>query len=372
MGAMPGSRPLRPLFALAFGLALVAGCRGSAGEPVDAAGVTALADGDVRWTVTYDEVARADGATDCTYTRRYAAIEDRSAPWTCPTCEAVFAASSSMSDADAACYRALTGLEPSPVERIGWSDAQFFRSIYAFGPMSPTSDLTGPAPDRSGDVYEVPFASAVDVPRAVGPGSAHIAVDGALAVAVAPGDPWSGMNPPEVYTCGWRRGDPPVYDGPWTPSVGEPVPDGWFTDACGQPVRLHDLTGSYVVVDISAADCGPCQAMAAGEDAFLAEVRALDIPIDVVTLLATGLAAPFDEGPVELLDAWRGVFGIQSPVLADRGWGGAMALSLWPDALAYPSWFVLSPDLDLIGTGQGYGSYDPIRQVIVDHADGAR
>lgn len=375
MSAMPNARSSRsPLAALA----LAAACARAAREPGSAADLTSVADGEVRWTVTYDEAARADGAVDCGYARQYTAIQDRSAPWTCPACTTVLASSASMSDADAACYRALAGVDPAPVERIGWSEDQFFRSTYPFGPMGPTADLlVAPPPPTSPaervdppDVYDVVFASEVDLPRAAGPGSAHIAVEGALEVAVAPGDPWSGMTPPEVYTCGWRRLDAPPYTGPWTLSLGALAPDGWFVDPCGQPVRLHDFAGGYVVVDIAAPDCGPCQAMAADEDAFLAEVRALGIPIDVVTLLVSGLSTPFEEGPVELLDEWRDAFALESPVLADRGWGGVMALSLWPDVLSYPSWVVLSPSLEVVGAGKGYGTYDPIRDSVV--ADAAR
>ena len=52
----------------------------------------ATVSGEITWTVTFDETAKAAGATDCTYTRQYQGVEDRSAPWLCPACEVMFRA----------------------------------------------------------------------------------------------------------------------------------------------------------------------------------------------------------------------------------------------------------------------------------------
>lgn len=322
-----------------------------------------LVTGEVTWSVAYDADAVAAGAVNCTYTRSYTATEDRSAPWTCHACAEVFAATMSMSTSDQACYRGLTGQDPDVEERIGWDDATFYRALGTFGSLGPTADRTDGGDGSDGIAFH---AEVPDVDSAFG-GTATLTIDGALAVAEGPGDPWSGMTPPDVYTCGWHKQDPPPYEGPWEVEVGKQLPDGWFGDRCGQGVRLHDLAGSYTVVDLAAADCGPCQAMAAEEHAFLQDLRAEGVEVTTVTLLAPALSAPFETAEIGLLTAWQVAFGIADPVLGDRGWGVAMALSVWPESLAYPSWFVVSPSFEVIGVGQGFGDWEPMRTLIVDH-----
>jgi hypothetical protein len=175
------------------------------------------------------------------------------------------------------------------------------------------------------------------------------------------------MTPPRHYACDWptdRRGE---YDGRWRVEGGRTVPDGWFRDPCGDPVRLHDLEG-YLVIETAARDCGPCQVMASEEQAFADELGAAGIDVQVVTLLVPALDDIFTEAPDEQLDEWAATFALDGPVLADRGWGYAMAAPLWSE-LAYPSWFVTSPTLEVIAIGQGYGGWEPIRDVIVEHAE---
>ena len=38
---------------------------------------------------------------------------------------------------------------------------------------------------------------------------------------------------------------------------------------CLENLRLHDFSGRWLVIDVSAMDCPPCQDMAAGERAFI-------------------------------------------------------------------------------------------------------
>src|SRR5262245_46892447 len=63
----------------------VGGSGGSAPAPE-----RATISGDATWQVTFDDAAKAVGATDCSYTRHYEGVEDRSAPWLCPACEVIF------------------------------------------------------------------------------------------------------------------------------------------------------------------------------------------------------------------------------------------------------------------------------------------
>lgn len=320
-----------------------------------------VASGDVTWTAVFDEVAKAAGAVDCTYTRTYSAREDRSTPWLCPDCEVVLSATITMSEPDRECFRAVTGTTPSPEERLGWDDTRWMRAGAAFAPLSELGLRTD---DGTSDVLS--FAGVSESLPAPA-GSVQLWIEGAIEVRTITSDPWNGMAPPPSYTCGWPVLDPAPYEGPWAITVGEQLPDGWFRDACDEPVRLHDLAGRYVVIDMSAADCGPCQVMAAGERAFTTEVHGLGIEVEEVTLLARSLDDPLTPADAALLTEWQEAFDLGSVVLGDRGWGYAMSSTLWPGSLSYPSWFVVSPSFEVLAAGQGYGGWDEMKAVIVDH-----
>ncbi|MEQ1503474.1 MAG: hypothetical protein ABMB14_14655 [Myxococcota bacterium] len=347
---------------MAFVVSLVAGCVGGVAPPTAGAPQVAslrTARGALTWRAVFDDDARAAGAADCSYTRVYDAVEDRSTPWQCPGCEVVLDATVAVSDPDRACYRSIAGEDPPLVERLGWTADRFLRTAGGFGPLADAGARTDTAAGFAVD------GGTTGVP-VVGGGTVDLFVAGALAVGATVGDPLNGLSPPLDYACGWPRFDPPAYDGPWTVAIGAQLPDAWLRDACDEGVRLHDLAGSYLVVDVSALDCGPCQVMAASAPAFVAELRGLGVRVDTVTVLAPTLDDVFAEATVEQRRLWSDTFEVGAPVLGDRGWGFAMAEAQWPDEVAYPSWFVASPALEVLAVGQGFGGFAPIRSVIVD------
>lgn len=322
---------------------------------------TIRATGEVRWTAVFDADAKAAGAVDCSYIRTYTATEDRSTPWLCPDCDVVLRAGISMSEADRACYAAVAGTTPAPVERIGWDDTRLLRAGAEFAPLGELALLGDP-----GDGDTLGFSAQAQVlPAPVG--TVSLAIAGELETSTVLGDPRGGMSPPPTYRCGWPVRDPPTYTGPWTVEIGAQVPDGWFRDACDEPVRLHDLVGRYVVIDLAAADCGPCQQMAEEEAAFVAQLRERGIEVEVVTLLATSLSDPLAPADLALRDAWSDTFALSTVVVGDRGWGWAMARELWPESLAYPSWFVLSPGFEVLAVGRGYAGWGEMTDVIIAH-----
>lgn len=353
--------PMRPLVLL-----VVAGCASGpvAGDRAAARGPhrAVTAEGEVTWTAAFDDAAHASGLGDCSYTRRYTAVEDRSTPWLCPDCDVLFLADVEMSDEGRACYRSITGVDPPAQERIGWSEDTFFRSTWPFGPLQEAGLV-----DAGADVLErVSFVDdAADVELTSG--SLALGSEGAFTLGTTTADPWHGMLPPAESSCGWPRSVAPPWDGPWRMKIGRLMPDGWFGDACGEGVRLHDFFGGYLLVVVSAMDCGPCQVFAADEDLFASEMRTLGIPISVITLLAPSLDAPVDPTSIEDLERWSGTFRLDTPVLGDRGWGYAMAGTLWPASMSYPSWFVTAPNLELIAAGQGYDAFEGPREAITSH-----
>lgn len=311
--------------------------------------------GDVTWSATFDEEARAAGARDCTYTRHYEASEDRTAPWLCPRCDLQVSARVTVDPADLDCYASVTGTTPQAAERLGISGDQLHRGTYAFAPMSAFGALDG-------ELNVEGHAAQLVAPT----GTVTVTARGGFQEGKEHGDPWQGLLPPDGdYACGWPRSDREPWEGPWKVRIGKPVPDGWFGDTCEEGVRLHDLLGEWMVIDVSALDCAPCQAMAEGEKAFVEDLRASGVEVRVVTLLAPSLATALDPTPTELLEQWTATFDLEGPVLGDRGWGYTMGSAAFAD-MAYPSWFLVAPDGEVVDAGQGFGDWDVVQRAIED------
>ncbi len=258
--------------------------------------------GSLTWTIDF-----ADDSLDCSYTRTYTGTEDRSEPWTCPDCAVQFEAEVAFDGID--CYESLgTGTQPSDVEYIGvGNDGTFRRASAVNYPMLEQGTVL-----LDGDTIEIDNQ---DEPEDQ---SYLLTVEGTLERAHSDADPFEGWTPPESYACGWPKSDLPPYEGPWT-IEGDALPDGWFLDACGEPVRLHDFAGSYLVIDIAATDCGPCQQMATDAPAFEEEMAAQGLKVYGITLLAPSLAAILDDTPTGTLESWADSFDSPDPCSATAG-----------------------------------------------------
>jgi hypothetical protein len=315
--------------------------------------------GDVTWTVTFDETAKANGNTDCSYTRHYEGVQDDSAKWLCPACERMFRTNVAVVTGLDDCYSQVTQTAPATLEWIGYGNGVYYRGFG--GPMSDqgTAAVTATAIQV---VNEVP---SVDVPTG---GTLAFDVAGELAISEIEGDPLHGFSVPDSYDCGWPKADPPSYAGDYAIVQGATVPDGIFKDTCGQTVRLHDFAGDYIIIDMSAIDCPPCQQMASEEEAFIQGMAAQGIPVHVITLLAPSLGNPLGETTNAMLSNWTSTFGLSAPVLADRGWGLSMFFPLFGEQTGYPSWVLVDPNLQVIDAGSGFGGYGEHEQAILTHA----
>jgi len=257
------------------------------------------------------------------------------------------------------CYKSLsTGAPPSPVEYLGvGADGSFRRAPAVNYPLVEQGTAT-----LDGDTFTIHNESVSDDP------SFLLTIDGTLERSPSDADPHEGWTPPASYECGWPTSDLPSYDGPWT-IVDDALPDGWFLDACGEPVRLHDFAGSYLVIDIAATDCGPCQQMATAAPAFEEDMAARGLEVYGITLLAPSLDAILDDTPTGTLEEWTEYFDLVGPVLGDRGWGYSVLGSyVGIESFAYPTWAVVTPDLEVISVGTGYGDglWDEIATTIED------
>lgn len=331
---------------------------GGAGAGTPETQTRATVSGDVTWSVVFDADAKASGATDCTYTRHYEGVQDESAKWLCPQCEVMFRADVEMTQGQTDCFLQISEGLPATLEWIGWGNGAFYRGLGAGMSEQGTAAVDGAAVSTANAVMDLEHAAG---------GLFGFDITGSFALGEQEGDPMHGFAVPETYACGWPKSDPAPYAGDYTIDVGQPVPDGIFKDACDETVRLHDFAGSYLFVDMSAMDCPPCQQMASGEEAFVASLAGQGIEVHVITLLAPSLANPLGETTTTMLEQWISTYDLQSPVLADRGWGLTMFLEAIVEP-GYPSWVLVAPDLTVIEFGSGFGGWSEREAAIVAHA----
>jgi len=315
--------------------------------------------GTIVWTVDFDEAAEALGQEDCTYTRTYAAREDRSAPWLCPQCELHVVADVSL-DAGRDCYDRIASQPPEPVEWLGYGAGVWFRSSRLHGRLSNQGAVTVGANEVSTTYVSESYAHPDG-------GNYQLAVEGALVPGVTEGDPLQGWSPPPFYACGWPKASPPPFRGDYEFEVGLPLPDGRFRDRCGEAVRLHDFKGRALVVGVSALDCPPCQDMAATEADFLARMRDQGVEVEVITLLAPSLSAPLDEADVPTLVTWIQEFDLTSPVLGDRGYGLWMGSDALGESFGYPTLITVGPDLEVLDIRTGFGGWTAIEERLLEN-----
>jgi thiol-disulfide isomerase/thioredoxin len=316
--------------------------------------------GDITWNVTFDADAQMAGATDCAYTRHYEGVEDASAPWLCRDCEVMFRADVQMTAGQEDCFSQISSGMPAAQEWIGYGNGSWWRS--GAGLMSEQ----GTAMVMADDIATSHAVLDLDAPLG---GLFSFTIAGQLTTGEADGDPLHGFVPADSYSCGWPKADPAPYTGDYTIVLGQTVPDGTFLDECDEVVRLHDFAGSYLMIDMSAIDCPPCQTMAGLEEQFVSDMAMQGIDVHVITLLAPSLTDVYGETTNAMLSNWTSQFSLMSPVLADRGWGLSMFLTLFEDGAAYPSWVLVDPTLQVFETGEGFGGYESIQASILAHAN---
>ena len=108
--------------------------------------------------------------------------------------------------------------------------------------------------------------------------------------------------------------------------------------------------------------------MAAGAEEFVAGLAEEGVDVIVVSLLGAGLSEPFSTPDAQTFNAWVGEYGLQDPVLYDRGF----AYALFPpfiesysgDSFGYPTWLVVDPEMKLIHGNVGFSSWDDVKAVI--------
>ena len=321
---------------------------------------------EVVWTLEFDEDAEANGFWDCTYARTYEGQSRGDVPWLCQDCDWIFEGTASMSDG-LDCYSQIVS-EPteSRIEMWGIAGDALHRSGSSQAPMGELATFEGSKVEEG---WSAAIGWASDYELTDG-GNMNLSAAGTMTwgeddAHVYP-DPWGPRS--NAYTCEWECNDPGDLAADYELVLGNTIPNARLEDACGESVDLWDFYGSYLVIDSSQSDCGPCRSMAETEHEFIEQMQAAGIPVRVVTLLGNGLGDPTGTPDQETFDAWVSDFDLTEPVLKDKGYAYALFPSFFSDtygdAFGYPAWLVVTPEMKLLYGNVGFSSWDNVAEVI--------
>lgn len=310
-------------------------------------------DGEVTWTVGFNDAGHRAGYRDCSYTRTYTAFaETLDLGWLCPSCDFLARGTAVMTRGHESCYAQISGSEAERVEQLGIATVGGERRLFRSGTenliLADVGAITGEGTlsvawrDAGALDYRVQFSLQA---------SGTLTLSETSAVLDDPQDPRE-----EPYACSWPLDNPGGANGSFELQTGATFPNFRLEDACGERFSLWDLRGRYLVLDASSPDCGPCQAMAAAAPAFEAEMAAECLPVATVTLLNERLSAINGTASAEVRADWAATFGLVGPVLGDEGFGYArMAPYIGTEGgMSLPTWAIVAPDGRLVAGGSGY------------------
>ena len=172
------------------------------------------------------------------------------------------------------------------------------------------------------------------------------------------------------YAGGWPRNNPGTLVASDVLEEGSTFPNVRLDDQCGDRVELWDLYGSWLVIDHSAFNCGPCKVMAEDFGPMQRELAAEGIDIQMVTLMGGPLSEWWTTPSTEDVAGWVDEFGWHGPVLSDRGFAyatydGDLETYAGED-YGFPAWVLVDPEMRVRMGRIGYGdsSYDSVKELV--------
>ena len=173
------------------------------------------------------------------------------------------------------------------------------------------------------------------------------------------------------YTCGWPQNNPGDLVLDYVLGMEKTFPNVHLRDQCGERVSLWDFYGSWLILDTTQSDCGPCRNMAADAEEALEEMRANGLDVVMISFLGNGLSYPYETPSQETLDSWVESYGLQDPVLFDEGFAFALFPSfveeLTGEGFGYPTWLLVNPEMKLVYGNVGFGSWENIQNAIQEN-----
>jgi len=336
---------------------------GTAAVPADPVAAV-RSEADMSWTLAFDKDAEATGKTDCSYRRLFSGVQSLDQGYLCSDCEVLTWGEAEIVEG-LDCYRQLIPEgEALSFEGWGYSAAGgFFRSG---GENRPAGELAQ---------FEMPQSEGAAV--SLDWGAEYELTAGGAMVLTATGtfswwtdeetllqDPWAPREN-AASSCGWPRNNPGNLSLDYSLADGATVPNVRLEDQCGEAVELWDFYGSWLVLDASQEDCGPCRSMAQQAPAFIEELASEGIDLRVISLMGDGLSNPWGTPSSAVVDGWVEAFSLDQPVLADRGYAYSLFPAyLGPEDFGYPAWVVVNPQMQLVGGNVGFSSWDTARELI--------
>lgn len=322
-------------------------------------------EGVATWALTFDEEGEANGYTDCSYSRSFSGVQALDLDYLCPECEIITRGVSTMTDG-LDCYASVFGEEDAGDRVEMWGvdeDGWFYRSGRDQGAMGQLTEIV------AAEDADIAIAWESEYTLTAG-GAMTLSASGTMRYARDPEilleDPWAPRTEP--YACGWPQNDPGTLTLDYTLTEGGTFPNVRLKDQCGDDLALWDLYGSYLIIDSSQPDCGPCRSMASEAEAFKAQMEEEGISVFVVSLLGNGLADPMSTPDEDTLNAWVSDYGLLDPVLYDRGFAYALfpefSETFTGEDFGYPVWLVVDPEMNLIYANIGFSSWDPVAELL--------
>lgn len=321
--------------------------------------------GEVSWTLTFDEAARANGNVDCGYRRTYQGLQSLDLPWTCPDCEVITRGPATIVEG-LDCVGQIVSADEVRTEQWGWNaQGEFFRANSENGTMGLLDGAQGHLFDYDQGTASLSWQGESTLRAG---GTVLIEAHGGMTFATGEALVAGLFEAPrtEDYAAGWPRADPGSLTLDWSPELGDTLPNFRLQDQCGDTLDLWDLYGTVTVIEVSQYNCGPCQEMARTAAAWQHKMEGKGIAVQFVTTHGNGLGDSYGTPELSLLQSWVQSFGNHGPVVADRGWGIAMARSLVEDySLSFPAWFIVDEEFTIIHAQKGFSDWSPAEEVLL-------
>ncbi len=317
------------------------------------------------WTLEFDGTAEAAGLWDCSYTRSWEGLEFVDQPYLCPDCSHMAAGQATMEEG-ADCFAQISSADADRAEWWGFGDAGFYRTA---GENLPLGEL----PVTSSETYDggaqFDFENTYDL------------TDGGVVELSATGTmSWedSGTLLPDYwaerqtdYAGGWPRDDPGDLVASEVLELGSTFPNVRLYDQCDDLVELWDFHGTWLVIDHSAFNCGPCIAMAQDFGGLQAELAAEGVDVQMVTLMGGPLSEWWTTPSSADVNSWVDDYGWHGPVLRDRGFAYATfdgdLEDVTGESYGFPAWVLVDPEMKVVMGRIGYGdsSYEDVKAAIL-------
>ncbi len=340
---------------------------GEANPPVAVSDIPAIqVSGQVNWTLSFDETAESNDFYDCGYARTYEGLQTLDTPWSCADCEVISRGPVTITEG-ADCVAQISSSGEVRTEKWGWnSDGEFFRATSENARMGMLEGGTPHAFDYQAGTADLMWEGEYELTE--DRGTVLISASGTMAFAAGDeliADPFAADREHD-YAGSWPRNDPGDLEASWAPTVGETIPNFRLEDQCEDLLDLWDLHGAYTVIEVSQYNCGPCQTMAETAGTWQDHMAGQGVPVQFVTLHGNGLGDSYGTPDHSIIEAWTEEFGNHGPVIADRGWGIAMAYSVIEDyGLSFPAWFIVDPDFKVIHAQTGFSDWDDAEAIIL-------